>query len=107
MAFRVWIFLHSLRRLLLLDNRALRHRRGMDGGCPASARKHRRTRGRAGDFFHPDPAFARTSLPMDEHPAWKRSEPRFQARLFESEFLRPARRLFPRLLHYRVAITPP
>src|ERR1700730_14711579 len=103
-AVRVRVFLHLVRRLFLLDDRPLRDRRGMDGGCSPSARKHCRAHRRARGFLYPDLPAPAPSLRMDEHSAGKRSEPRFEAWLSEFEFLCSARGVFPRVLHHRGAI---
>src|SRR5207237_6453279 len=103
-ALRVWIFLHFVRRLFLLDDCPLRDRRGMDGGCSPSAREHRCAGRGAGDLLHPDLPAPAPSLRMDEHSAGERSEPRFQARLLESEFLCSTGRILPRLFYYCLVV---
>src|SRR5437762_300126 len=73
----------------------------MDGGGPPPIGKHRAAHGGRRALLYPDLPFAPSSLRMDEHSAGKRSEPRFEAGLFEFEFLHPPRGGISRLLHHR------
>src|SRR5207248_3005312 len=69
MALCVWIFLHSMRRLLLLDDCASRNRRGMERRGTAATREYRRLADCSGRSVRTDSSAASPSLLVDGYSA--------------------------------------
>ena len=92
LAVRVCVFLHALRRLLFLDDRASRDRRGMVVVVRRQLENLGALLAVLALSLHPHSSSPSSSLRLDEHSAGSRSVARYQARLPELAFLSYPRR---------------